>query len=70
MKNNPEIVMMISISLAVAYKAHMPPSKCVPTVTSRQFIPSNEEGKPISMEKIIRLAKCLPNRLFGTFSMS
>lgn len=32
--------------------------------TTRQFIQFNEEAKPISIGKIIRLAKCLLSRLF------
>lgn len=58
-----------------AYQEHAPHSKWIKLgphsdKTTRQFIQFNEEGKPISIEKIIRLAKCLLSRLSGFWSLT
>lgn len=68
MKKHPKIVMMINVPMVD--QAQAPCSKwiCLCThsdKTTRQFIQFNEEVKPISIEKIIRLAKCLLSGLFG-----
>lgn len=58
-----------------AHRAQAPQSKWIKLgphsdKTTRQFIQFSEEGKPISIEKIIRLAKCLLSRLVWVLKLN